>query len=131
MQAERPTQLIDSVCGMTIDVARAEEAGLLVEHEGRTYAFCRAGCRRAFLESPDEYVTKAEAAVAVAAPTSAKGLPLIDQGMRLWYESCACCLSDAFPEIKAQLDAERSAVSTLLVDAAPEPASTMGMASVT
>ncbi len=76
-------------------------------------------------------MTKAEAAAAVAAPTAAKGLPLIDQGMRLWYESCACCLSDAFPEIKAQLDAERSAVSTLPVDAAPEPASTMGMASVT
>mgnify|MGYP001595760205 CR=1 FL=1 len=34
-------------------------------------------------------------------------------------------------KIKAQLDAERSAVSTLPVDAAPEPASTMGMAGVT
>jgi hypothetical protein len=38
-----------------------------------------------------------------------KGLPIIDEGMRRWYESCSCCLSDAFPEIKAALDAERAA----------------------
>lgn len=114
MQAERPTQLIDPVCGMTVDVARAEEAGLLLEHEGRTYAFCRAGCRRAFVESPAEYIAKAEAAA--AAPVTASGLPVIDEGMRRWYESCACCLSDAYPEIKAQLDAERAAAAQPPVD---------------
>jgi hypothetical protein len=27
--------------------------------------------------------------------------------MRRWYESCSCCLSDAYPDIKAALDAER------------------------
>ena len=36
---------------------------------------------------------------------------MIDEGMRRWYESCSCCLSDAFPEIKAALDAERAAKS--------------------
>jgi Cu+-exporting ATPase len=118
MLAERPTQLIDPVCGMTVDVARAEEAGLLLEHEGRTYAFCRAGCRRAFFESPAEYIAKAEAAAAapVAASVAATGLPAIDEGMRRWYESCACCLSDAYPEIKAQLDAERAAAAEPPVD---------------
>ena len=114
MQAERPSQLIDPVCGMTVDVARAEEAGLLLEHEDRTYAFCRAGCRRAFVESPQEHVAKAEAAA--AAPVAAKGPPAIDEGMRRWYESCACCLSDAYPEIKAQLDAERAAAAQPPVD---------------
>jgi YHS domain-containing protein len=117
MQAERPTKLIDPVCGMTVDVARAEASGLLLEHEGRTYAFCRDGCRRAFLLGPEEFVTKAEAAAAVPAPMAMGGLPVIDQGMRLWYESCACCLSDAFPEIKAQLDAERSASPAPAADA--------------
>jgi hypothetical protein len=29
--------------------------------------------------------------------------------MRRWYESCSCCLSDAYPDIKAALDAERAA----------------------
>jgi Cu+-exporting ATPase len=110
MQAERPTHLIDPVCGMTVDVAVAEAAGLLLEHEDRTYAFCRAGCRRAFVEGPAEYVAKAEVA-AVAPPAPAGALPVIDEGMRRWYESCACCLSDSYPEIKAQLDAERKAAA--------------------
>lgn len=115
MQAERPSHVIDPVCGMTVDVTRAEEAGLLLEHEGRTYAFCRAGCRRAFVESPAEYVAQADAAASAdglpAAPAAATGLPVIDEGMRRWYESCACCLSDAYPEVKAQLDAERAAAA--------------------
>ena len=119
MQVERPTHLVDPVCGMTVDVAKAEAAGLLLEHEGRTWAFCRAGCRRAFVESPSEYVAQAEAAA--AAPTAdagaARGLPVIDEGMRRWYESCSCCLSDAYPEIKAQLDAERAAAAQAPVDA--------------
>ena len=118
MQSERPSQLIDPVCGMTVNVARAEAAGLLLEHEGRTYAFCRAGCRRAFVESPQEHVAKAEAADAapVVATGAATGLPVIDEGMRRWYEGCACCLSDAYPEIKAQLDAERAATAQPPVD---------------
>lgn len=127
---DRPTRLIDPVCGMTVDVARAEVGGLLIERDGRTYGFCRDGCRRAFLEDPVTYVAGAEAAVANAAAGSAGnavgasaaagsavgvavvgGSPVIDEGMRRWYESCACCLSDAFPEIKAQLDAERAAAA--------------------
>ncbi len=114
MQAERPTQLIDPVCGMTVDVARAEAAGLLLEHGGRTYAFCRPGCRRAFVESPAEHVAAAEEALAAPAAT---GLPVIDEGMRRWYESCSCCLGDAYPEVKAQLDAERAAAALGPVDA--------------
>lgn len=119
MQTERPAKLIDPVCGMTVDVARAEEAGLLLEHEGKTWAFCRSGCRRAFVEEPEVYIAKAEAAEAAAAapaptgalPVMAGGLPVIDAGMRRWYESCACCLSDAYPDIKAALDAERAAAA--------------------
>ena len=114
MQAERPTQVIDPVCGMTVDVATAEAAGLLLEHDGRTYGFCRDGCRRAFVEGPDEYIAQAEAATGAA--DSPKALPVIDEGMRRWYESCSCCLSDTYPEIKAQLDAERAAAAQPPVD---------------
>jgi len=115
MQAERPTHLIDPVCGMTVNVAAAEAAGLLLEHEERTYAFCRAGCRRAFVEGPAEYIARAE--VAAAAPPSPSGaLPVIDEGMRRWYESCSCCLGDAYPEVKAHLDAERAAAARPPVD---------------
>ncbi len=116
MQAERPTQLIDPVCGMTVDVARAEEAGLLLEHEDRTYAFCRSGCRAAFVGDPGEYAARTEAAVAPATTVAGQDLPAIDEGMRRWYESCACCLSDSYPEIKAQLDAERAAAAQPPVD---------------
>ena len=116
MMTERPSHLVDPVCGMTVEVARAEAAGLLLEHEGRTYAFCGPGCRRSFVENPELYLDEAEP----AAPTGTHDhdvLPAIDEGMRRWYESCSCCLSEAFPEIKAQLDAERAAAALSPVDA--------------
>ena len=108
MSGSRPERVLDPVCGMTVDVALAEADGLTVEHDGRTYAFCRLGCLRAFQEEPATYAAKAEQAHASTVP-QAKGLPVIDEGMRLWYESCSCCLSDAFPDVKAALDAEREA----------------------
>lgn len=117
---DHPGSVIDPVCGMTVDVDRAEAAGLLVELDGRTFAFCRSGCKRAFLEEPEVYVAAALAAAArptlPMAPAGA-ALPVIDEGMRLWYESCSCCLSDAFPEIKAALDAERAAAAAPQVGA--------------
>jgi YHS domain-containing protein len=125
MQTERPARLIDPVCGMTVDVAAAEAAGNLLESDGRTYAFCRAGCKRAFVEDPAPYVAAAEAADAAPAPHghdadgghgTGAALPVIDEGFRRWYESCACCLSDAYPDIKAALDAERAAKAQAPVD---------------
>jgi YHS domain-containing protein len=98
---------------MTVDVAEAEAAGLTAEYEGRTFAFCRRGCLHAFLQEPATYAAKAQAAHAITVPTS-QGFPVIDEGMRRWYESCSCCLSDAFPEVKAALDAERAAKAEAL-----------------
>jgi YHS domain-containing protein len=115
MTSDRPAKLIDPVCGMTVDVARAERDGLLLEFDSRTYAFCSAGCRRSFVEDAGPYVASAERAPVPAA--SAVGvMPVIDEGMRRWYESCSCCLSEAFPEVKAQLDAERAAAARPPVD---------------
>jgi YHS domain-containing protein len=116
LSGSRPERVLDPVCGMTVDVAKAEADGLTVQHDGRTYAFCRSGCLRAFQEEPATYATKAEQAHAISVP-QAKGLPVIDEGMRLWYESCSCCLSDAFPDVKAALDAERAAKAQAPVDA--------------
>jgi YHS domain-containing protein len=109
MSGSRPDTLLDPVCGMTVRLARAVEAGLTIEHMGRTYAFCRSGCRLAFEEEPAGYVAMAEAADAAQVDAPKPGLVVIDEGMRRWYESCSCCLSDAYPEIKAALDAERVA----------------------
>jgi len=111
MQTERPAALIDPVCGMSVDVGEAEAAGLLIESEDRTYAFCRAACRNAFLADPMTYIAAAQAADAASLATAQAGAPVIDEGMRRWYESCSCCLSDAYPDVKAALDAERAAAS--------------------
>jgi len=100
---------------MTVDVARAEADGLTIEHGGRAFAFCRSGCLRAFKDEADAYAAKADRAHSTTAP-QAKGLPVIDEGMRRWYESCSCCLSDTFPDIKAALDAERAATDAAPVD---------------
>jgi YHS domain-containing protein len=127
MESVRPAKLIDPVCGMTVDVAAAEATGLLLEHEGRAYAFCGRGCRRAFVEEPATHAANAQAAAAAEAAaasspaadretTDGHALPVIDEGMRRWYESCSCCLGDAYPEIKAQLDAERAATAQAPVD---------------
>jgi len=101
---------------MSVDVQAAEDAGLTIEHDGRTYAFCREGCQRAFRVEPGVYAAKADQAHAISVPQST-GLPVIDEGMRRWYESCSCCLSDAYPDIKAALDAEREAAAAPPVDA--------------
>jgi YHS domain-containing protein len=120
VSGNRPERVLDPVCGMTVAVVRAEEDGLTLEVDGRTYAFCRLGCMRAFSEEPDVYAAGAtqatQSAPAIGEPR-ATGLPVIDEGMRLWYESCSCCLSDAFPEVKAALDAERAASASTPVAA--------------
>jgi xanthine dehydrogenase accessory factor len=45
--------LIDPVCGMTVDRAHARH---LAEHDGVVYAFCRMGCRTAFIREPEAYI---------------------------------------------------------------------------
>ena len=32
----------------------------------------------------------------------------LDPGFREWYESCPCCMSKAYPEVKQALDAEKA-----------------------
>ena len=44
---------VDPVCGMTVDQAHARH---LAEHDGVVYAFCRMGCRTAFIQEPGAYV---------------------------------------------------------------------------
>lgn len=118
----KPVTILDPVCGMTVEVATAEAKSLTVELEGRTYAFCRVGCMRAFTADPMSYtstVAAAEAATLTAASVAGQAValvPVIDDGMRRWYESCSCCLSEAFPEVKAQLDAERAAAARPPID---------------
>jgi xanthine dehydrogenase accessory factor len=50
-----PAEAVDPVCGMTVV---ADASSYPLEHDGVTYYFCRAGCRRAFEADPAAYVKK-------------------------------------------------------------------------
>ncbi|HKF25794.1 MAG TPA: heavy metal translocating P-type ATPase, partial [Candidatus Acidoferrum sp.] len=45
----------DPVCGMTV---APEKAAASVEHRGKTYYFCAAGCARKFQDHPETYVSR-------------------------------------------------------------------------
>jgi YHS domain-containing protein len=119
------TKILDPICDMIVNVAEARDQGLTMEMRDREYAFCSHGCLVKFAKTPDQYIPKVEAWV--AAQTHAEGgeaathahsdeLPTIDAGMRSWYKSCRCCLSDAYPKVVETLDAERAAVGAAPVD---------------
>jgi xanthine dehydrogenase accessory factor len=52
--------LVDPVCGMTVERDRARH---LAEHNGVVYAFCRMGCRTAFIREPELYLNAETPAV--------------------------------------------------------------------
>ncbi len=109
MSANAPDRMLDPICDMIVVVADAQARGRTVEHDGRTYAFCSSGCVKAFQADPAKWAAKADASV--TAVRTLTGDPVVDDGMRRWYASCRCCLSDAYPAIVAQLDAERDAAA--------------------
>ena len=100
-----PERILDPVCDMTVTVAEAAAKGLTLELEGRTYAFCSKRCLRDFAADTARWMAKVDATGPAAAP---EGVPIIDEGLRRWYASCRCCMHDAYPELVATLDAERT-----------------------
>lgn len=50
-----PAEAVDPVCGMTV---AADESSYPLEHDGVTYYFCRAGCRREFEANPAAYAKR-------------------------------------------------------------------------
>lgn len=50
---EAPTQALDPVCGMTVEIATAKHSG---EHAGRMYYFCCGGCKTRFLAAPESFL---------------------------------------------------------------------------
>ena len=110
--------ILDPICDMVVNIAEARDHGLSLERPEREYAFCSAGCHAKFAKSPTTYIPKVEAWLGAEARgehahghAHADGLPTIDQGMREWYKACRCCLSDAYPKVVEQLDAEHAAMA--------------------
>ncbi len=116
-------KILDPICDMIVDLADAREHGLTIEYPEREYGFCSAGCQTKFAKNPSAYTAKVDAWLANAAvpqvhphPTSGD-LPNIDAGMRAWYSSCRCCLSDAYPSVVEALDQERASARVAPADA--------------
>ena len=112
-------KILDPVCDMIVDVAEARDRGLTMELADREYAFCSHGCLVKFAKSPEAYKPKVEAWLAAAAQAAHAGehghkdeMPTIDDGIRAWYASCRCCLSDAYPKVVEALDAEANVAKT-------------------
>jgi YHS domain-containing protein len=116
--------MLDPICDMIVDLADAREHGLALEYPDREYGFCSAGCQAKFAKNPSAYRAKVEGWLAAQAaapeahphPTSGE-TPVIDAGMRAWYSSCRCCLSDAHPSVVEALDKERAQMQEAPVDA--------------
>jgi YHS domain-containing protein len=111
--------IIDPVCDMIVDIAEARDRGLTLDYPEREYAFCAPACQTRFAKDPKSYIPKVETWVAQLrdrpdgnagehAHEATGPAPDIDAGMRAWYKSCRCCLSDAHPQVVAVLDAERA-----------------------
>lgn len=50
-------QVIDPVCGMTVDTNSAQYTS---DYEGTKFYFCGAGCKKAFDRDPAQYTGQAE-----------------------------------------------------------------------
>jgi YHS domain-containing protein len=113
-------KILDPICDMVVDLAEAREQGLSVELAEREYGFCSASCMTKFAKDPAVHVPKVEAWLATGGghahaaradahlSTASAEMPAIDAGMRAWYSSCRCCLSDAHPQVVEILDRERA-----------------------
>jgi len=49
-------EVIDPVCGMTVDLQEARARGLTLIHANVDYYFCGKGCKLDFQENPDHYL---------------------------------------------------------------------------
>jgi YHS domain-containing protein len=112
-------KILDPICDMVVEIAEARDQGLTVEYKEREYGFCSAGCKTKFAKDPTAYVPKVEAWLETARghahtpgeahpSTASAEVTNIDAGIRAWYASCRCCLSDAHPQIVEILDKERA-----------------------
>ena len=111
-------KILDPICDMVVALPDAREQGLTIERPEREYGFCSHGCLVKFAKSPQSYIGKVDAWLLADAGgehahphVATDAIPMIDAGMREWYKSCRCCLSDAHPEVVKMLDAEKAATT--------------------
>jgi len=71
----------DPTCGMEVDQGKAEAAGKVSQHGGKTYYFCSDQCKRKFDANPETYLKKTAAMAAHKhSPTSHRASSSSNQG---------------------------------------------------
>jgi xanthine dehydrogenase accessory factor len=58
VEVDRPAEVLDLVCGMTVDPAGAK---FTLQHNGEMYYFCGPGCQVAFEADPESFIQPARA----------------------------------------------------------------------
>ena len=104
----------DPVCGMTVDLARAKHQ---LEHDGRTIAFCSAGCLAKFRAEPSKFEHGAQAATprarSAASDDAEYTCPMHPQIVQKGPGACPICgmalepkrvTADASPAESAELE---------------------------
>ena len=92
-----PDSSIDPVCGMTVDPAKTAHH---VEHAGRTYHFCGAGCRTKFVNDPEHYLVPTSAQPEPAAvPGTIYTCPMHPEIRQVGPGSCPICGMALEPEM--------------------------------
>jgi YHS domain-containing protein len=88
-----PGEVLDPVCGMTVDPATAEQRA---DHAGHRYFFCSGKCRERFTANPDRYLALPRSSDAPAAQSPAPDevlwtCPMHPQIVRKEPGSCPIC----------------------------------------
>ena len=88
-----PGEVLDPVCGMTVDPATAEQRA---DHAGHRYFFCSGKCRERFTANPDRYLALPRSSDAPAARSAAPDevlwtCPMHPQIVRKEPGSCPIC----------------------------------------
>lgn len=78
----------DPVCGMKVDPHTAQHR---LQHQGRTYYFCSAGCRSKFAAEPEKFLSKAEATPAAVPEGTIYTCPMHPQIRQVGPGSCPIC----------------------------------------
>ncbi len=91
----RADAAIDPVCGMRVDLAASKHR---LDHQGKTYHFCSAGCRTKFAADPDRYLDKSRAQPAVPEGTIYT-CPMHPEIRQVGPGSCPICGMALEPEV--------------------------------
>ncbi|WP_225025915.1 heavy metal translocating P-type ATPase [Xinfangfangia pollutisoli] len=82
-----PAVIRDPVCGMTVDPAKGKP---MLDHAGRVFHFCSAGCRDKFAADPDSYLTATDPVCGMTVDRASAAHMAKHEGQRFYFCSAGC-----------------------------------------